>query len=224
MIIEQHVLSTPRAALPYLFSRASQDKAPLVVFLHGAKDRGQDLSRLLAWGFPRVVAQSAPLPYHWLALQIPEETTWPQWKHELFGLIDDLAARHGASEVLLSGFSLGSAGTWTLGAEHADRFAALVIVSGRLPEALDDHTLGALKDTPVWIFHGEQDDKAPASAAAVAADRLGALGGKVRLTLIPGGDHFIADAVYGSSELQEWLASGHELPRAAERETAKAAA
>jgi|GEM_PF-1125386 len=224
MSIEQHVLSTPRAALPYLFSASPREGAPLVVFLHGAKDRGQDLSKLLAWGFPRFVAESAPLSYHWLALQIPEETTWPQWKHELFGLIDELAARHGAREVLLSGFSLGSAGTWALGVEHSDRFAALVIVSGRLPEAVDDHQLSALRDTPVWVFHGERDDKAPASDAAVAADRLRALGGQVRFTLIPGADHFIADAVYGSTELQEWLASGHELPRTSDRKAAEAAA
>jgi predicted peptidase len=181
-------------------------KAPLVVFLHGAKDRGDDPSKLLAWGFPKFAAESGSLPYHWLALQIPEGSTWPQWQAELLGLIDLLHGEHGAYSFTLSGFSLGSAGAWQIAADHPDRVSALVIVSGRLPESIPPSALARLRHVPVWIFHGEADDKVPASAATAAYANARSLGMPSRLSLIPGGDHFIADVAYASEDLQTWLA------------------
>src|SRR4051812_45219127 len=103
MSLRQARLQTPRGTLPYLFKPSSRGRgAPLVVFLHGAKDRGNDPARLLAWGFPKIVAAAADLPYHWLALQIPEGDTWPQWQGELFGLIDVLEPEHGATRAILA--------------------------------------------------------------------------------------------------------------------------
>ncbi|SMC29945.1 Alpha/beta hydrolase family protein [Andreprevotia lacus DSM 23236] len=210
MAIEQRVFKTAQHALPYLLATPTagpDEPLPLVVFLHGAKDRGDDLSKLLAWGFPKLVSEAATLPYYWLALQIPLDTTWPQWQAELFALIDQLAATHAidTGRVILSGFSLGAAGTWEIGSQHADRFAALVAVSGRLPETVGEGGLSKLVDTPVWVFHGGQDDKAPAAGAQAAVDTLNALGGNARFTLIADGDHFIAEAAFGDPALQQWL-------------------
>lgn len=208
MSIEQHVYATARAGLPYLFAPAQghSGAAPLVVFLHGARDRGNDLTKLLAWGFPKYVNEHAPRPYYWLALQIPEDSTWPEWQEELFALIDKVRAVHDIDRVLLSGFSLGSAGVWQIASSHPERFAGLVVVSGRVPEAVGREGLTRLQHTPVWVFHGDADDKAPVAGAAEAVSTLQSLGAPARLTLIPGGDHFIADEVYGSDELQHWLA------------------
>jgi predicted peptidase len=179
----------------------------LVVFLHGAKDRGDDLSKLLSWGFPKFVAQAEELPYHWLAIQIPEETTWPDWQEELFSLVDVLYPEHGASSVTLSGFSLGSAGAWRIAAAHPERVSALAIVSGKLPDTVTPAVLSGLEHVPTWIFHGGQDGKTPVSQAIAAYEILQQIGTPSRLTLIPDGDHFIADKVYGSKAIQLWLAS-----------------
>ncbi|MDR3427490.1 prolyl oligopeptidase family serine peptidase [Silvimonas sp.] len=206
MTIEHYSHTFSRATLPYLFARPASPstRAPLVVFLHGAKDRGNDLGKLLAWGFPKFVAAQTALPYYWLALQIPEETTWPDWQAELLGLIDQLALQHAIrpEQVVLSGFSLGSAGAWQIASEHPERFAGLVVVSGRVPQI----DLSRLVDTPVRVFHGGQDDKVPPDQSASAVDTLLALGGNAQFTLIPEGDHFIADEVYGNAQLQQWLA------------------
>jgi predicted peptidase len=228
MSIEQHQYETTRGTLPYLFRKADVQtnalagKTPLVVFLHGAKDRGNDLSLPLAWGFPKFVAGAARLPYNFLALQIPAETTWPEWRNELFALIDTLTASNGidGERVVLSGFSLGSAGTWLLGSAHAERFAGLVVVSGKLPEAVNAERLAALQNTPVQVFHGGKDDKAPLGDAENAVGILRTLHAPVSFTVIPDGDHFIADAVYGSPELQSWLAN---IPPVRRRETRVAA-
>ncbi|MEC5387523.1 PHB depolymerase family esterase [Uliginosibacterium sp. H3] len=211
MSIERRSVNTARQILPYLFRAAdvSGRDAPLVVFLHGAKDRGTDLGQLLAWGFPKIVAEADSLPYHFLALQIPAEATWPDWRDELFSLIDSVSAKHNvdSSRVVLSGFSLGSAGTWLLGSAHAERFAGLVIVSGRVPEGIDDARLDKLRHTPLWVFHGERDDKAPLIDAQHAVNALRAKGSSVLFTVVPEGDHFIAEAAYGDPALQRWLAN-----------------
>lgn len=206
MTLHQSQFQTARGPLPYLFAPSWRGAAaPLVVFLHGAKDRGHDLSQLLAWGFPKFVAAQNELGYHWLALQIPSEAKWPDYQAELFDLIESLKPIHGADRFLLSGFSLGSAGAWEIGVRHAHRLTGLVIVSGRLPETLSLAGLRALDKTPVWIFHGEKDDKVPVSGAVAAFEALRELGGPARLTLISTGDHFIADEVYSRPALQEWL-------------------
>jgi predicted peptidase len=215
MSIEQHQYATARGSLPYLFRKADvlanahNGKTPLVVFLHGAKDRGNDLSLPLGWGFPKFASAADKLPYNFLALQIPPETTWPEWREELFALIDTLTGIHAidAERVVLSGFSLGSAGTWLIGSAHPERFAGLVVVSGKLPEAVDARRLAALQDTPVQVFHGGKDDRAPLGDAENAVGILRALHASVSFTVIPDGDHFIADRVYGDPDLQSWLAN-----------------
>jgi predicted peptidase len=208
MSLRQAQLQTPKGTLPYLLKLSSKGPgAPLVVFLHGAKDRGNDPSKLLAWGFPKFAAAASDLPYHWLALQIPEGATWPQWQADLFSLIDILHPEHGSSRVVLAGFSLGSAGAWQIAEANSDRISGLVIVSGRLPETLTPLALARLRNVPTWIFHGGLDDKAPVSQALASYEILRKIGTPSRLTLVADGDHFIADQVYSSRPLQEWLAS-----------------
>jgi predicted peptidase len=231
MSIERHLYETERGTLQYLFRKADPlpasqanalaGKTPLVVFLHGAKDRGNDLSLPLAWGFPKFAATASKLPYNFLALQIPPETTWVEWRDELFALIDSLPETHAIDRerVVLSGFSLGSAGTWLLGTAHPERFAGLVVVSGRLPEAVNAQRLAALQNTPVQVFHGGKDDKAPLGDAENAIGILRALHAPVSFTVIPEGDHFIADAVYGDPDLQNWLAN---IPPVRNRQAAAA--
>lgn len=217
MSIEHHAHITERGTLPYLFG-CPEDKqlfAPLVVFLHGGRDRGDDPGKLLSWGFPRRVAETKSLPYYFLALQIPLDATWPEWRNELFDLIDQLATCHpiDLDRVILTGFSLGSAGVWEIGIEHAARFAGLVVVSGQPPSALAESGLARLRDTPVWVFHGEQDEAIPVAGVVAAVKALQELNAPVNFTPLPNADHFIADEVYADPALQEWIVG---RPRRAE--------
>lgn len=226
MNIERHLHATGRGTLPYLFAPAADalPSIPLVVFLHGACDRGSDPDLLLAHGLPRHVAHAAELPYHFLAPQIPEGSTWTEWRAELLQLIDETVDRHRADRrrIVLAGFSAGSAAAWELAAAEAERFAGLVLVAGRVPDAAGDAVLGRLGHTPVWFFHGERDERAPVAPVEAAVSRLHALGVPVRFTLYPDAGHAIADAAYGDSTLQRWLATvprrSPSAPRVSQRE------
>jgi predicted esterase len=111
------------------------------------------------------------------------------------------------SRVILSGFSLGTAGAWHIAASHPTRFAGLVAVSGRVPKTLEASQLAALKDIPIQIFQGGKDEKLPIEDVQQIVDTLRGLGGTVDFTVLPEGDHFIADEVYSDPKLQQWLVS-----------------
>lgn len=208
MSLESYSLVSPKGSRPFLFASPSQPEpqAPLVVFLHGAKDRGDNLQQLLDWGFPKWVNTAPELPYYWLALQIPADATWPAWQAELWNLIDQLSRQHqiARDRVILTGFSLGAAGAWAIAAQQPDRVAGLVVVSGRVPD-LTEAEWQALARIPVWAAHGQQDDRVPSAQAQAAIDRLQALGGHASWHPVEG-DHFIADPVFADPALQAWLA------------------
>jgi predicted peptidase len=212
MSVEQRSHQTTNGSLPYLFSPVSDNTkqpAPLVLFLHGGRDRGTDLNVLLKWGLPRFVDLSHSLPYVFAAPQILPEQTWADRADDVLALLDELIASQPVdpARVILAGFSLGSAGIWHIAALQSDRFAGLVPVSGRVPKALEESQLAALKDIPVQIFQGGQDKNLPIEDTEHFVERLRKVGGKVDLTVLPEGDHFIADEVYSDPKLQQWLIS-----------------
>lgn len=206
-------------ALPYLFASASANAnlpGPLVLFLHGARDRGTDLNQLLKWGLPRFVNESNVLPYNFAAPQIPESQTWVDRASDVIALLDELIASHAIdpARVILAGFSLGSAGVWHLATSYPDRFAGLVAVSGRVPQTLKPSELAALKDIPIQIFQGGKDANLSIEDANQFVATLRELGVTVNFTVFLERDHFIADEVYSALELQQWFSSLSRRDRA----------
>jgi predicted peptidase len=209
MTIEQNLNTS---TLPYLFSPVSADAnqpAPLVLFLHGARDRGTDLNVLLKWGLPRFVNESNSLPYFFVAPQLPEGQTWIDREADVIALLDNLIVSQSIdpARVILSGFSLGTAGAWHITASHPGRFAGLVAVSGRTPKTLEPSQLAALKEIPIQVFQGAKDEKLSVEDTQQIVDTLREVGGTVDFTVLPEGDHFIADEVYSDLKLQQWFVS-----------------
>ena len=210
MPVEQRSHDTSNGSLPYIFSPANTNKpAPLVLFLHGAKDRGTDINVLLKWGFPLFVDSSASLPYVFVAPQLPEGQTWVDRAEDVIALLDHIIATHSIdpSRMIISGFSLGTAGAWHIAASYPGRFAGLVATSGRVPQTLEATQLAALKEISIQIFQGAKDEKLSIESTQNVVDTLREAGAKVDFTIFPEGDHFIADEVYSNPTLQQWLVS-----------------
>lgn len=199
------------AFLPYLFAPAARKghaAAPLLLFLHGGRDRGDDLGLLLRWAPPRLVDEAGELPYHFAAPQIAADTTWPEHTDALLALIDHLVSHEAVDpdRVILAGFSLGAAGAWEIASKAPQRFAGLITVSGRANERVD---FEALKSLPTWVFHGGRDDKLPATDTERTVAQLRVRGAAVNYSFYPHGDHFIADQAFADPGLQPWLLSRH---------------
>jgi predicted peptidase len=136
-------------------------------------------------------------------------------------LLDDLLGRYAVDRdrIYLTGLSMGGYGTWYLGTEHANRFAAIAPICGGgywfhgFPERVC-----RLRDTPVWAFHGAQDDVVPLGESETLVDTLRQCGGTVELTVYPDAGHDSWTATYANPALYQWfLAHTRRGLRAAER-------
>lgn len=183
---------------------------PYVLFLHGAGERGDDPGRLLrpGKGLAADLAHRADYPAIVVAPQCPHRTTWLDHLRALMELVTegqtDLHADPDRTH--LTGLSLGGMGAWLLGARNPRRFASVVPICGSVPPLEGfPGAVGALKDVPVWAFHGVEDPIIPVGHTLAMVDALEKAGGRPRLTLYADVGHHAWGHAYAEPELHAWF-------------------
>ncbi len=193
--------------LPADYGRDPQKKWPLLLYLHGSGERGYDVQALTAQPLPETLEQQTDFPFIVVSPQLgPGQETWSGMIEPLNSLLDEIeqALAVDRQRVYLTGLSLGGAGTWEFGLRYPGRFAALVPIAGFYRG--DPNDICALKDIPIWVFHGAQDTIVPPSASQDVVEVLKACGGNVRFTLYPEADHIGSwRNAYAEPELYTWL-------------------
>lgn len=211
---------TQKATLKYLlfkpkgYDQASSKRWPLMLFLHGAGERGSNVWKVATHGPPKNVAENPDFPFIVLSPQCPEGEIWSN--DLLLGLLDDAIARLKVDtrRVYLTGLSMGGYGTWDLGLTHPERFAAIAPICGGgdlITILLAEGERGkALKSLGVWAFHGAKDPIVPVEESRRMVDLLKKTGIRdVKLTIYPEAGHDAWTETYKNPELYEWLL-GHE--------------
>lgn len=195
-------------SLPYLLylpdGHAERDDWPLVVFLHGAGERGNDVTLVRKHGLPRLLHEGLAYPAVVVSPQCPEGEVWVQHQPALLALVDDVVARHrvATDRIVLTGLSMGGAGVCYLAASSPERFAAVAPVCG--PGTAFAVT-PAMARLPLWAFHGDADDVVPVQDSRDLVARVRALGGDARLTVFQGVGHDSWDRAYADPEFRTWL-------------------
>lgn len=188
--------------------RATAELWPLVLFLHGSGERGDDLSLVERHGLPRLLAQPADRPFIAIAPQCPADTRWSMHLESLAALLDEVSARERVdpARIYLTGLSLGGSGAWHLATAYPERFAALAPICGS-SDWLGGTTepLCRLRDLPVWVFHGAQDQVVPLAHSQRMVEALRACGGNPRLTIYPEVGHNSWNQAYADPALERWL-------------------
>jgi predicted peptidase len=204
-----YLLHVPRQAE----GDGANETLPTILFLHGLGESGDDPSAVLREGLPPVVAQQADFPFIVIAPQCPWNTWWP----ELADSLNQLLAQCGATlpidkrRLYLTGLSMGGFGSWYLGALWPMRFAAIApICGGGLMFHGFPARVEALKDTPVWAFHGALDDVVPLAESQRLVQALQEYGGRVKFTVYPRAAHNSWTETYNNPELYSWFLS-HRL-------------
>ncbi len=189
-----------------------QDAYPLILFLHGIGERGTDLQLVKKWGLPRYLETGEiALPAYVIAPQCPADVRWSEITERLDALLDDLLANYpvDADRVYLTGFSMGSFGTWTWALRRPDRFAALLPVGGNgltRDPGLTRVDFAPLKSLPLWMVHGAMDQTVPVSGADEFAAKLAALGANFGYTRYPDADHGgSSDRAFSDLSILRWL-------------------
>ncbi|WP_409347015.1 prolyl oligopeptidase family serine peptidase [Paenibacillus sp. MBLB4367] len=178
---------------------------PLILFLHGIKRRGEDLSMLEGYGLTGLAVRQDDFPFAVVAPQCPSNSFWPQERSKVIALLDHTVSslRIDSARVYVTGFSMGGNGAWDLAAHAPDRFAAVVPLSGWY----DPKEAKVFERMPVWAFHGVEDDVVPYKHSEEMVNAIKEKGGRSLLTPLPGYKHQIMDEVYRRPDLFEWLLS-----------------
>ena len=221
---EKRVFENKNTVLPYrLVLPETYDETksyPMIVFLHGAGERGNDNElqlfhcvQYLADTLPEciIVAPQCPVNNQWV------DTPWANGAYsidkvpesnELKAVIELLDALQeefnvDSDRIYASGLSMGGFGAWDLMMRHNDYFAAGVLVCG----GGDPSQAEVLKDTPLFVFHGDADDAVPVSGSRDTVQAIRDAGGElVQYVEYPGKGHGIwNDAFAHPGMLQELL-------------------
>jgi len=202
---------------------------PVILYLHGSGERGDDNLKQLAIGLP-ISLERHPDRYKCVVV-IPQCLDGHEWYGEmeqqaLAALDKSIAEFHGdRRRVTVTGISMGGAGAWYLG-RHRSRWAAIVPVCGEVARARTDPfpidpppdvarivgaqdpyaTLAELIGTiPVWAFHGADDKVIPPTESRAMVAALRARNGNVRYTEYPQVGHNAWDFAYEEMALPKWM-------------------
>jgi predicted peptidase len=199
--------------LLYLPQNYTPDQAwPLILFLHGSSEGGEDVDQVRREGLPKLLETNPDFPFVVVSPQNPADVPWADNLPELNGLIDFIQAHYAIDPQRLSvtGLSMGGYGTWQLASLYPQRFAALVPIAGGYDyyrPGVPPRNICALKDVPMWVFHGERDTIVEVGRAQPLVEALQKCGGQVKFTLYPDANHRATwERAYHDPELYRWLA------------------
>lgn len=199
-----------------LLSRPADERSrpesgwPLLLFLHGAGERGTDLEQVAVHGPVKEVRRGLTLPMVVVAPQCPLGQ-W--WNFDALSELADQLVRDDSLDpkrLYLTGLSMGGYGTWGLLARRPALFAAAIpICGGGNPKKAD-----RIANTPLWVFHGEQDDVIPVSESEAMVRAVRDAGGRVEWTVYPNVSHDSWSATYEAQATYDWLLSHPQGPDA----------
>jgi len=196
--------------LPRDYDRDPERRWPLVLFLHGSGEIGEDLNQVRKCGLAKLAEDGRDFPFILVAPQSPPEE-WFWLPAALDTLLDEVSARYrvDADRVYATGFSMGGRGTWVQAIEYPDRFTAIAPICGSIPEPEEARRI---RYVPVWAFVGARDED-QSIRQMVAAHQ--AAGGDARLTVYPDAGHDAWTPAYADPALYEWLLSHRQAPSGA---------
>ena len=194
--------------LPKEYGRDAAQKWPMVLFLHGAGESGDDLEKVKVHGPPKLAAQGKEIPFIIVSPQSPRGG----WDAEVLDtLLNEVTSKYNVDQdrIIVTGLSMGGFGTWNLAMEFPNRFAAIApICGGGTP-----FRARRIRHIPTWVFHGAKDTAVPLKASQDMVDALKAAGATdVRFTIYPEAGHDSWTEAYNDRELWEWFAKQKRQP------------
>jgi len=190
-------------------------KWPVLLFLHGAGERGTDPELLLS-GQLAVALEQCP--------ELPLIVVFPQCEDRsgraLTGWLADSPDGQRAMRILaeveqtcsvdpdhriLAGWSMGGYGAWSFAAAFPDKWSSvLILAGGAIHDQLPLEKL-ARQRTPVWAISAAEDPLIPYQRSQKLVDELNRQGGNAVFTLLDSQSHDFCPRVFASSKLFDWL-------------------
>ena len=194
---------TPRMHYVVATPEQRSGKLPMMVFLHGLGERGEDARLLGVHGPLKLALQGREFPCILLCPQCPLDRFWMQIPFQLHELILQVAADYDADpdRISVTGLSMGGYGTWELAMSFPETFSAIAPCCG----GGVCWRVGVLKDTPVWACHGDKDGAVPIQEGYAMIDYLIKLGGSPRFTVLHNVGHDSWNEFYENTNVLDWM-------------------
>ncbi len=206
-----------RRTLDYLlFLPAAYEQAethPMIVFLHGAGERGSNLDKVKRHGPPKLVEEKEDFGFIVLSPQCHSGQRWNS--ADLFELIQHIKQHYKVDpeRVYLTGLSMGGYGTWDLAVSQPYEFAAIAPICG----GGNPRFASRIKHIPTWVFHGAKDTVVPMSQSEGMVQAMEAAGGTPKFTIYPNAGHDSWTKSYANPELYRWFLQHTKPERPQER-------
>jgi poly(3-hydroxybutyrate) depolymerase len=179
---------------------STEEKLPLVLFLHGMGERGEDPKMIVRHGPPRDAVKKKR-PFILIAPQCKDNSFWVP--SEIMKLIEHTRDTLNVDEdrIYITGLSMGGYGTWSTIAAYPDTFAgAIPICGGGNPLAAKE-----MKKIPIWVFHGDADSVVKISQSQRMVDAVKKHKGNIKFTIYPGVAHNSWSRTYANQKVWDWL-------------------
>jgi predicted peptidase len=196
--------------LPQRYEEAESTQWPLMLFLHGAGERGDQIDLVTKHGPPKLVKEDPDFPFILVSPQCPAGEIWDN--DVLLALLDEVSRDYRVDEnrVYLTGLSMGGYGTWSLGTKHPERFAAIIPICGG-GNTIDVKLAGrnkreALQSLGVWAFHGGKDPLVDPQESKRMIEAFKSSGNEqAKLTIFPDAGHDSWTQAYSNPDLYDWI-------------------
>jgi predicted peptidase len=198
-----HALPHFRYLVDGLPTRA--ERKPLLLFLHGKGERGDDPERVRAHGPPQLYPQHGLDRFILLSPQCPDEEKWNA--EQLAEFLAAFLKHHPVDQrrIYVSGLSLGGEGAWNLLSLEPRRFAAAALICGRIQQT-PGLTRVARAKRPIWLVHSAADAVVPVSCSDDLFDALRDEGAPVTYTRYDALNHIESwQDFYGQGFVFDWL-------------------
>lgn len=178
-----------------------KEEWPLILYLHGGRGRGNDLSLLNWYPLPKMLAGNDSYPFMALIPQCPAGEMWTDTEL-IKALLDDIVSKYkvDSDRIYLIGYSMGGTGAWYMAYKYPQVFAAVAPMSGNT----NPWWASKLKDIPIWAFHGGKDNLIPVSETEDMAEAIRKEDGMIKVSIDPERGHS-PPPLAEHEKLFEWL-------------------
>ena len=191
-----------RYVIRYPDGFSNEKKYPIILFLHGAGGRGDNIDKLLSNPFFVLTEKHEKFPFVCVAPLCSKNTWFDMWEH-LEKLVTEISSLPFADKdrIYLMGASMGGYATWQLAMSMPEYFAAIVPICGGGMY----WNAGRLVDVPVWAFHGAKDTTVLLDESVKMVEAVKHHGGEAKLTVYPENSHDAWSDTYSNPEVFDWL-------------------
>ena len=179
---------------------------PVLVFLHGIGERGNNLSDIEKYALPKYM-NKLDIPYIVIAPQCHENNFWDYHLRDVEKIlgIEHEKFQFDKNNIFILGSSMGAYGAWNYLIQRPNLFKGIIAVAGGIMLPLDQILL-PIKDKAILIYHGDNDNVINVKQSIIACNKLKNIGAtNVELKIIKGDNHYLTSHAFKDEYLYKWL-------------------